>query len=882
MIGQTISQYKILEKIGEGGMGIVYKAQDTKLDRFVALKFLPPHMAASDQDKARFVQEAKSAAALNHPNVCSIIDIQEYEQQMFIVMEFVDGHTLQEKKSSLTLKQAIDYGIQVAEGLAAAHEKGIIHRDIKPENIMIRKDGIAQIMDFGLAKLAGVSRLTKAGSTVGTLGYMSPEQVQGQETDHRSDIFSFGVLLYEMITGQSPFTGAHESAILYEIVNVDVQPPSTIKPDIDPELDRIVLECLEKDPNERMQSIKQVAIDLNRFKRTSSRTRMSRSFASRPAMSGSIAATSQPQVNRNQYLPWIISFVIVLVVVALFWMYPSSETAFEPSIQSSIILPDSIKPLFYGGGSAPLISPDGRHVAFLDAANSQIVVYSLEDRSMVRLTKTEGSTHPFWSPDGKNIGFFQFHKLKTIDLLGGAPVTVCVAQNPRGGSWGSNNEIVFTPNYQSPIFAVSAQGGTPRPVTELDSARKEGSHRWPYFLPDGKHFLFLMRTISETGEAEGDMICVGSTDGTTKKTILRSSANPAYAGGHILYVQGQTIMAQRFDPDNFTLNGDPFIVEKEVINDVSWNLALFSVSANGLLLFQTGELSSGAPVLIYTAEGKLVQSLGGKDEQNEPRFSPDGNKIALWLYDLKSRKSNLWIYDRRTGSRTRLTNNKEGEFSPLWSPDGASIIYWSIGKRGLYEISTNRGSEPKLFFHSQDFLQTQDWSRNGKTILVHKINPGLSNTDIGKIDAEKRDTIDMVMSTPFDEIEPRISPDGKWFVYISNESGEYEVYLTSLDKIGQSWKLSEDGAIVARWGSTAKEVFYVAVDGMIKRIALSYSGESVSVLSKSKLFRVPLTAIGFDVSRDGRYFAFTRAFEGHSLPPISMRINWNKKNNTPQ
>ena len=284
MIGSTISHYTILEKLGEGGMGVVYKAQDTKLDRFVALKFLPSHLAASEQDKARFIQEAKSASALNHPNVCTIHDIQEHEGQMFIVMEFVDGHTLQEKKSSLSLKQAIDFGIQIADGLAAAHEKGIIHRDIKPENIMIRKDGIVQVMDFGLAKLAGVSRLTKQGSTVGTAGYMSPEQVQGLETDHRSDIFSFGVLLYEMITGRSPFTGAHESAILYEIVNVDVPPPSSIKPELDVELDRIVLECMDKDPNERMQSIKQVAIDLNRFKRSSSRTRMSKSFASRPAM----------------------------------------------------------------------------------------------------------------------------------------------------------------------------------------------------------------------------------------------------------------------------------------------------------------------------------------------------------------------------------------------------------------------------------------------------------------------------------------------------------------------------------------------------------------------------------------------------------------------
>ncbi len=286
MIGQTISHYKILEKLGEGGMGVVYKAEDTKLDRLVALKFLPRNVNASEQDKARFTQEAKAAAALNHPNVCSIIDIQDHEGQMFIIMEFVDGQTLRQKLESVSLKQAIDIGIQIADGLAAAHEKGIVHRDIKPENIMIRKDGIAQIMDFGLAKLRSggskVTRLTKEGSTVGTAGYMSPEQVQGQDTDHRSDIFSYGVLLYELLSGQLPFKGVHETALAYEIVNVDPAPMSAVKPEIDPNLDAIVLECLEKDPRERTQSIAQVGLDLKRFRRESSRQKQSRITAARP------------------------------------------------------------------------------------------------------------------------------------------------------------------------------------------------------------------------------------------------------------------------------------------------------------------------------------------------------------------------------------------------------------------------------------------------------------------------------------------------------------------------------------------------------------------------------------------------------------------------
>lgn len=284
MIGQTISHYKILEKLGEGGMGIVYKAEDTKLDRFVALKFLPAHLSASEQDKARFIQEAKAAAALNHPNVCSVIDIQEHDGQMFIVMEFVEGQTLSDKGMNIPLKQAIEIGTQVADGLAAAHEKGIVHRDIKPENIMIRKDGRVQIMDFGLAKLkqaSGASRLTKEGSTIGTIGYMSPEQVQGRDTDHRTDIYSLGVLLYELIAGQSPYKGVHETAIMYEIVNEDPPPLSSIKPEVDPELDAMVLDCMAKDPMDRVQSVAELARNLRRFKRESSRQRVTRTVAAR-------------------------------------------------------------------------------------------------------------------------------------------------------------------------------------------------------------------------------------------------------------------------------------------------------------------------------------------------------------------------------------------------------------------------------------------------------------------------------------------------------------------------------------------------------------------------------------------------------------------------
>ena len=348
MIGSTMGHYDILEKLGEGGMGVVYKAQDTKLDRAVALKFLPDHVSVGSVELERFVQEAKAAAALNHPNICTIFGIEEADAKHFIVMEFVDGQTLQEKKSGLSIKEALDVGVQIAEGLAAAHEKGIVHRDIKPENIMFRKDGRVQIMDFGLAKLRGASRLTKEGSTVGTAGYMSPEQVQGKDTDHRSDIFSLGVLLYEMLTGQPAFKGMHETAIAYEIVNVDTAPMSSIKTDIPPELDAIVLECLEKDPKERTQSASQVAVDLKRYRRESSRSRASRITAARPAATAvqgtSVTPSDTPAGHASP--SWIITGAVALsalILGAAATYFLLDDKAPSPVIRASITTPRGLQ-----------------------------------------------------------------------------------------------------------------------------------------------------------------------------------------------------------------------------------------------------------------------------------------------------------------------------------------------------------------------------------------------------------------------------------------------------------------------------------------------------------------------------------------------------------
>lgn len=433
MIGTTISQYNILEKLGEGGMGVVYKAYDSNLDREVALKFLPPHVSASGDEKARFIQEAKAASAMNHPNVCTIHDIREHDDHLFIVMEYVLGQTLRQKIDSglLNQKTAIEIGVQIADGLAAAHEKGIVHRDIKPENIMVRKDGIVQIMDFGLAKLRGVTRLTKEGSTVGTAGYMSPEQVQGQEADHRSDIFSLGILLYEMLAGELPFKGIHETALMYEIVNVDASPMSTIRPEIEPSLDAIILECLAKEPDERYQSAKEVSKELKRVKRESGRQKASRISAVRPAPApGSEAQIDLPRGGSSGRGLLAIIVVLTLLVIGLAGAQFFHQTPDRHgTIRFAILPPENLSI------DQVAVSPEGKNIAFTGSSQGRTLLWIRPLDSVIphAVNGTEAASFPFWSPDGRFVAFFAGGKLKKVDLNGSVPIPVCDAPNGRGG-----------------------------------------------------------------------------------------------------------------------------------------------------------------------------------------------------------------------------------------------------------------------------------------------------------------------------------------------------------------------------------------------------------------------------------------------------------------
>ncbi|MBF8295161.1 MAG: prkC 32 [Bacteroidetes bacterium] len=908
MIGSTISHYKILEKLGEGGMGVVYKAQDTTLDRLVALKFLPDHVSAGSEELERFVQEAKAAAALNHPNICTIYGIESANgpasagapagKKHFIAMEFVDGQTVQEKKSSLSFKQALDAGIQIAEGLAAAHEKGIVHRDIKPENIMMHKDGRVQIMDFGLAKLRGVSRLTKEGSTVGTAGYMSPEQIQGADIDHRSDIFSLGVLLFEMLTKVLPFKGVHETAMAYEIVNVDSPPMSSVNPDIPPELDAIVLECLEKDPKERTQSAGQVAVDLKRYRRSSSRQKASRMTAARPSLtipSHQSEVNLQPTRQWKTLLPWIIASVLTILLLLL--GIKSFSSSNDRSLITAVIAPpEKMNFYLYGNIAGPAaLSPDGKRLAFVaaDSAGKRFLyVRSLDALVPKRLAGTESALHPFWSPDNQFIGFFSQARLKKIDASGGAPITICNAANSRGGTWNKDGTIIFTPGPGNPLSVVSAAGGTETVLTKFDSLQKENSHRWPSFLPDGGHFLYLARSVTGGSQGEGGLIRVASLDGKTHKTLVPAISNAVYASGHILYVRGTTLVAHPFDESSLELNGEPITIAENVTYDPSTNRGMFTGSSNGVLVYQTGEAVIGSRLMFYDRSGKSTGVASELSEYYYPRLSPDGNRVSSYVWDSQSHNADIWITDFVRRQKTRFTFNAALEINSVWSPDGSRLIFDSNaeGKFNLYQKATSHTGGETLLLRSNRDKNPCDWSKDGK-FLLYQENGGLkTQIDLWVLPLNGNHEPVAFLQTEFNEVDARFSPDGRWIVYVSDESGQMEVYIRSFQEpgvqatsksnssSGEQRQVSVSGGDSPRWRGDGKEIYYFSHDNKMMAADISVKNGSIEVSQAHPLFEFPsivqLPNSDFDVTSDGKKFLINVPFERQNQTPLTLVLNW--------
>ncbi len=891
MIGQTISHYKILEKLGEGGMGVVYKAQDTKLDRLVALKFLPTQLAASEQDKARFVQEAKAASAINHPNICTIYSIEDHEGQLFIAMEFVDGRTLRDRKEGTSVKQAIEIGIQIADGLAAAHEKGIVHRDIKPENIMVRKDGIVQIMDFGLAKLRGVSRLTKEGSTVGTAGYMSPEQVQGLDADHRSDVFSLGALLHELLTGRLPFKGVHETALMYEIVNVDAVPPSSLVPEIEPELDRIILECLQKEPDERCQSAKEVSRDLKRYKRESGRQRVSRISSVQP-LQRPIQSTGQMSVPNLQTVNvqtpagqgkstrvWMgiaaALFVALGVAVYAYWR----ATTIEVHPVRATLLPPDLTSFNSSNGGNLMVSPDGHYLAFVatdSVGNNQLFVRALSSISALPLPGTENATYPFWSYDSRSMAFFAGGKLKRVDVAGGPVTTICDATQGRGGSWNHAGVIIFAPASEGPIHRVAAAGGASIAITNIDTSKNETSHRWPFFLPDGKHFLF---TSQMGGGIEG-VISVGSVEDSSRKNIINVVSNAEFNNGYLLYVHQNNLIAHPFDPGKAELTGDPVPIAERIIFGDARSRGAFSSSQNGVLVYQSGK-PQDAQMFLVDRRGNILTKLKSKSASYWAVLSHDGKRIVQDAFDVSSRSNDIWLYDLARDISTRFTFDPKDDAVPVFSPDGNKVIF-SSDRKGTPDIFLKdlNGMKNEEFVYGsplQDYPTS--WSPDGKSVLLSLLGSGKTKWDLALLPLTGDKIPVPLTQTEFNEWVGIFSPDGRWVSYQSDESGKYEIYVRTLDAQGGKWQVSVGGGESAFWPRKSKEIIYTSGGRKVVSAEVKYTASSFEVVRTTVLFDLNIRGVGtfMHVSEDGQRFLLRIASVDESSTPVTLVMNWNEE-----
>jgi len=904
MIGETVLHYKILEKLGEGGMGEVFKAQDTKLDRFVALKFLPADLTSSEDDKARFIQEAKAASAMNHPNVCTIYDIQEFENHLFIVMEFVDGKTLKDKRDSLSEKQILEIGIQVAEGLAAAHERGIVHRDIKPENIMVRKDGISQIMDFGLAKLHSSSegsRLTKAGTTMGTMGYMSPEQIQGLDVDHRSDIFSLGVVLYEMFAGESPFRGMHETAIMYEVVNVEAPPISTVKEGIDPQLDEIILECLEKEKDERCQSAKELAKDLRKIKKSTGH-RKSRVYkvsnaqsqtgsASHPKSSGAItiqAFNKTIELNKvisSVYFLWpLIGILLLAVIYLLVVKGPSKQNSI-----TSVTTIESPPDIIFSGGIVPQanfeISHDGKTIVFIgadSAGSNELWIRHLNSEFAKPLKGTDNAFYPFWSYDDKSIGYFVPGKLMKIDLNTGLSTEISQAKNGRGGNWNQNNEIVFAPDGVGGLYLVSSKGGAAKEIIKADPSHPNESLRFPFFLPDGKHFLYSIEK-DYIGATPGDVVKIGSIDSRIDKVILSASTNAQYAGGYIFFTRQSALLYQKFDLSDYELQGDINFIARNINYDITKIKASFSVSPEGNLVYQHSSRNNEVFVLMNSKGGQTElpvfpnkMTMGGFSFV-AASLSPDLGKVLYTAQEGQSENTEVWEYDFKTKTKNKITFGGELTSTPYWSPDGKSIAFKS--GRDIYIKNADGSGNMQLVYKcdSAYYKKVDDWSSDGNELLINDILPN-NGTELVIINVKNK-SIDrsFTAETPeFNLVNGKFSKDMKWLLYSTDKSGTAQLYVKSLNKNSAIWQIPTNGGIKGWWINNDKDIIYMTRSGDVYVVSVNQSDNNLVLGSPRFLFSLQSQKLSqlVDVSKDGTLLLCTRSLGNVKVSPLTYVQNW--------
>ncbi len=891
--GSKLGPYEIVVPLGAGGMGEVYRALDTRIDRTVAVKVLPAHLSEKPEARERFEREARAISHLSHANICQLFDLGQQDGIHYIVMEYLEGETLASRlgKGRLPIEQVLRYGAEIAEGLDQAHRSGVVHRDLKPGNIMLTRTG-AKLMDFGLAKTvasalpqsSGLSAtltaahpshpLTAEGTIIGTFQYMSPEQIEGKDADARSDIFSFGAVLYEMTSGQRAFDGKSQLSVASAILEREPEPISVVQPMAPPALQHLVQGALMKDPEARWQSAADIARQLR--------------WIRSPESSASATRPSLPHPRSRERILWTALVVVLLGLLLWFAVFARPH---PQVVRASLTPPADAAFDFMGDFSGPpVLSPDGARVAFAARGvkeGNSIWVRRLDKASADKLSGTDGAYAIFWSADGRFLGFFADGKLKKISASGG-PVTILAdAPNSRGGAWNQYNIILYTPDYRDALWKVNAAGGTPSPVTKIDPS-KHSTHRWPTFLPDGKHFLFYA-TNHAGGRPEDNGIYFGSLENSETKLVLASDAAASYAAGYLLFHQQTSLVAQKFDAANGTLSGDPMTLVTDVQHDGGTFHTVFTVAGDGILLYQPGSNTVGDTDLLWMdRSGKLLGHAAERGSYKGGQLSPDGKRLAVSLGDPSA---NIWIFDLERGTRTRLTFDGASHRMASWSADGQRVVFNSqtgatvMSGSTLHTKPTSGGGQDELLLARKDAegapssLLWPQWTPDGR-YLVFLEQSGPTGAAIWAMptSGEKKPFVLVKPESPSGKIiHVRLSPDGHWLAYSAIEGSREEVYVTSFPEGNGRWQISREGGTFPVWRRDGKEIYYISqLDSDLNAVQVSAHGDGFEVQGSQQLFPVRnVFAMGepFDVSPDGKRFLVFNQPEGSSSPML-MVLNW--------
>lgn len=879
MLGQVLGHYSVIEKIGAGGMGEVYRAHDQYLSRDVAIKVVP-EIFARDRDRLmRFEREARVLASLNHPNIAAIYGLEESNGTRFLVLELVPGQTLGNRLAMgpLALGEALEIAKQIAHALDAAHQQGIIHRDLKPANIKVTPEGDVKILDFGLAHVLSADStldaaqspttlaLTREGIILGTAAYMSPEQARGKPTGKRTDIWSFGCVLYEMLTGRQTFSGDTVSDIMAAVLKSDPD-WSIVPPDTPFEIRHLLQRCLRKDLNSRLRDIGDARLEIEE------------------TLAGNIQASSvghlEARMSWRQWLPWLALLLMTVLAAAALWNVWHRR---EPLAVSRFVIPapaNERMEIYETPNVA--FSPDGSRIAYVTAQGSNLRLYirDIKDWQPKLLSGTEGANSPFFSPDSQWIGFFAGGMMKKVGVNGGMPIEICEAAVGRGASWSPDGNIVFAQNMSSGLFRVSTSGGKPEAVTTMNVAAGERTHRWPQVLPDGDNVLFTVGSVDSPEYFLDARIAVQSLHSGQRKIVLEGGTNPRYIDpGYLIYVSSGGLFAVPFDLKKLRTTGQPIRILENVATDITTGASQFGVSGDGSLAYVAGITGAVERKLVWIDRHGTTRELPAPPRNySAARLSPDGRHLVTVIAG--SGESDVWLYDMQRSTLTRLTTEQGNKMGPLWTPDGKRVVY-SAATRGhgmnvIWMPVDGSGAAQSLWSGSESpMLIPTSLSPDGKLLLVDRLDAGGRGFDIWVLPIAGEGQAHPLLQSKFSEQWGVVSPNGQWLAYVSDETGSSEVYVQSFPGLGNRAQISELGGFEPAWSRNGRELFYRTGDKMM--VVPVEAEQHFKAGTPQALFEDHNDYSDYDIALDGTHLLMIKGKDDSSPMQLNVVLNWREE-----